>query len=1231
MTRSALSDVWPLTPLQEGLLFHALYDRQGPDVYTVQYVWELDGPLDAGVLAASAAALLDRHANLRAGFRPRKSGRSVQLIPVSVETPWREDDLSGRDDPAAEAEQVAAEERGRRFDLAVPPLLRFVLIRLAPGRHRLVMTHHHILLDGWSMPILARELFTIYTAGGHAAGLPPVTPYRDYLEWLRRQDRDEAAAAWKRSLVGLTEGTLIPPGRADRASVMPREIVVDVGAELTAGLRECARRHDLTLNTVMQGAWALLVGVLSGRDDVVFGNTVAGRPPELAGAETMLGLFINTIPVRVRLHPERSIARTLAALQDDQAELLAHQHLSLADIQRLAGVGELFGTLVNFENYPVEADDPARDGLTITHAGVRNANHYALTLVVFPGDPIWVHLVYRPDLFDDAEITRVAARFVRVLEQVAERPDLRLGAVDVLDPDERWRLLRGWNETGRGAPGATLNELFEAQARRTADATAVVHGDIAVSYAELNAAANRLARDLIGRGVGPESVVALAVPRSVEMVVAMLAVLKAGAAYLPVDLDYPQARIAFMLADAAPAVLVTTAGTELPECDVPRVLVDDPAGGSSADPGDAERVMPLRLEHPAYVIYTSGSTGTPKGVVVPHTGLACLAAGQRERIGHDIGPGAQVAQLASLSFDAAVAEILLALTSGAALVLPQQGRLAGEGLSCFLDRQEITHLQISPTVLASVPESPLPALRTVAVMGEACPESLVSRWSAGRRMVNAYGPTEATVCATVSDPLPLGPVPIGRPIRGTRVYVLDWWLRPVPAGVVGELYIAGAGLARGYAGRAGLTAGRFVACPFEPGERMYRTGDLARWTGDGELVCVGRADDQVKVNGVRIELGEIEAALAALPGVGQAAAAVRADTGERRLIGYVVPGGDGPPDPAGLRRALGKVLPDPMVPAAVVTVDALPLTVNGKLDRRALPAPDFAGLVSGRGPATSAEATLCGLFAEVLRLDRVGAEDSFFDLGGDSIMSMQLVTRARRAGFMVTPRDVFVRKTPAALAAAAGGPAPDCPQDAGTGELPLTPVMCWLAEHVGLTGRVCQSMVLNVPAGLGLEALTTAVQALLDHHDMLRARLGESGLVVLRPGEVRAAVRRVDAADDLDRAAAEQAGGAVARLDPGAGVMTDVVSAGCWPRPARPPAHRDPPSRRGRRVLARADPGPGGGVARGLGGPARGAGAGRHVVPPLGAPAGRPGRRARPGHRARGLETPARRRRPAAG
>ncbi len=579
MSDLELADVWPLTPLQEGLLFHARYDRQGPDVYAVQFVWRLDGDLDGDLLAASAEALLARHSNLRAGFLQLKSGDSVQGIPVHVDTPWRTVDLSGQgeDEATAAAELVATEERERRFDLAVPPLLRFALVRLAPERHHLVLTHHHILLDGWSRPVLAQELLTIYAAGGDTSGLPPVTPYREYLAWLSRQDRRAAEDAWTESLAGLGEPVLVAPGGAGRAALMPEEAVAGVGETVTATLREAARRRDLTLNTIVQGAWALLVGQLTGREDVVFGVTAAGRPPELPGAETMLGLFINTVPARARLDPRAPVADLLTGLQERQSALIEHRHLSLAAIQRLAGLGELFDTLLVYENYPL---DPARrpasetGGLRVGLEAATDAAHYPLTLVVFPGEELRLRLVHRPDLFDAATAELIMARFVRILERIAEDPDRRLARLELLEAGERRRVLREWNDTAREIPDTTLAGLFESRVRRSPDAVAVVCEDESVSYGELNAAANRLAWDLIGSGVGPEHVVAVRTPRSIALVTALLAVAKTGAAYLPVDGEHPAARIEFMLADSGATTVLSGA---------------DPVEENTGDPPGAAR------------------------------------------------------------------------------------------------------------------------------------------------------------------------------------------------------------------------------------------------------------------------------------------------------------------------------------------------------------------------------------------------------------------------------------------------------------------------------------------------------------------------------------------------------------------------------------------------------------------------------------------------------------------
>ena len=579
-TPGGLAEVWPLPPLQEGLLFHALYDAQAPDVYTVQHFFDLEGRPDPVRLRAAGQALLDRHVNLRAGFRTVGSGQAVQVIPAEVVLPWRETDLSGQPDPQAAGRELAAAEREQRFDLTAPPLLRFTLARLGVDRWRLVVTGHHLLMDGWSMPVLGRELLALYRAGTQAQ-LPRVTPYREYLAWLGRQDTDTAAAAWARALAGLEEPTLLAPG-ADRTQlpVRPQNLDTDLPAGLAAALEQHARAQAVTMNTVLQATWGLLAGALTGRDDVVFGTVVAGRPPELPGVETMLGLFINTVPVRVRLDPAVTAGQLWARQQDQQAQLLAYHFLGLAQIQRAAGPGAVFDTLVVYENFPrdpagLAAQDPGQDPLRVTGAGGHTAAHYPLTLAVLPGSGLRLRLTYRPDLFSADVAGQIAGRLVRVLEQVAADPGLRVHQVSVLTGTERAQLLAGWNNTAGPVPEAAVPELIVARAASCPDVVAVVCGGVHVSYGELDARAGKLAWCLREAGAGPESVVGLCLERGPEMVTAIVGVWRAGAAYLPLDPAYPAARRAFLLADSGAGVLVAGPGLVAGPDDAGQLIVLD--------------------------------------------------------------------------------------------------------------------------------------------------------------------------------------------------------------------------------------------------------------------------------------------------------------------------------------------------------------------------------------------------------------------------------------------------------------------------------------------------------------------------------------------------------------------------------------------------------------------------------------------------------------------------------
>ncbi|WP_279578637.1 non-ribosomal peptide synthetase [Streptomyces sp. Tu 3180] len=1147
MNGAGLEDVLPLSPMQEGMLYHALLDEQELDVYGGQIAFDFEGALDVAALKAAAAALLKRHANLRAGFLHEGFDKPVQIIPREVELPWQEIDLTdvAAEDEPRRLEALMAADRAQHFDLAAPPLVRFTLVRLPGRRFRFVLANHHILLDGWSMAIMLRELFVLYAEGGDATVLPRVTPYRDYLAWAAAQNRDEAAKAWGRALAGVEEPTLLAPAAPAAATEPPHYHHHELSEELTAAVASLARRHDLTVNTVVQAAWGVLLGRLTGRDDVVFGSTVSGRPPEMAGMENMVGLFINTLPVRVRLDAGRPVADLLRRLQDQQSELMDHQHYGLSDIQSLLGGGELFDTITAFESYPVDAEsfsEPAA-GLRVTGVHTTDDNHYPFSLAILPGERMRLRMGYRPDLFTAGQVELVGLRLRHVLERFTEAPEQLLGRLDVLTDEEREHLFRAWRGARPAVPAATFPALFEARVARAPGALAVVSDEESLTYAELNERADRLAVRLAGRGVGPERIVALLLPRSVDIVVARLAVMKAGGAYLPVDPDYPADRIAYMLDDAGPVLVVTTSreAERVPgSVGVPRLLLDEADAEADAEAG-AGAVGPVgpSLAHPAYVIYTSGSTGRPKGVVVTHRGLAAFAAVLAERC--EVTSDSRVLQYSSPSFDASVLELCMSLVWGAALVVPPAGPLADEALARVLAGQQITHALIPPAALATVPATDLPHFRSLVVGGDATDAALVDRWAPGRRMVNAYGPTESTVVATISAPLTAGAgtaPPIGAPIDDTRVYVLDAALRPVAPGVAGELYLAGEQLARGYLGRPALTAERFTACPYGgPGARMYRTGDLVRSAEDGTLEYLGRADDQVKLRGFRIELGEIEAALTDCAQVGRSVVLVREDRpGDKRLVAYTVPRDvQGPPvDPRALRDQLSARLPEYMVPSAFVVLDELPLTANGKLDRKALPAPEEPAGGTGRAPRTPQEEILCGLFAEILGRPSVGVDDSFFDLGGHSLQATRLVSRVRSAFDAELPlRSLFESATPAGLAAllqrsADGRPALEPrPRPA---EIPLSFAQrrLWFLGRFDNTGAGYNiPLVLQLDGELDRTALAEALADVTARHESLRTVFAETDgrphQVVLDPAPAAPLLPVAATDDDIDDRLAEAA------------------------------------------------------------------------------------------------------------
>ncbi|GAA3031109.1 non-ribosomal peptide synthetase [Actinokineospora globicatena] len=1069
-------DVLPLTPVQEGLLFHARFDETGPDVYTMQLSARLDGPLDVAVLRASCAALLARHQSLRACFRQDREGRTVQVVRRQVALPWRQVDLSDltEDDQRRRLAELADAAQGERFDLAKAPLLRFLVVRLAPESHRFVVTNHHLVVDGWSTSVLLRELFHLYSHGGDGSALPTPTPYREFYGWLASQDKAAAEQAWASALRDLPGPTLLAPPDSTRKPLVADEIVIDVPGELRDRLRAFAGSRGLTVNTVFQCAVGMVLAGATGRTGAVFGATVSGRPARLPGIESMVGLFINTVPVRVAPGLGETVAELLARVQAEQASLVAHQHLGLVDIQRVAGLSDLFDTHLVFQNVPTAEVS----GLPMSDVAVRGGTNYALSLTVRTvGAAMDLEVEYRPDLLDAGYAESLARRVVRVVAALVEAPDQPVRLVDTLLPGERERL-DSWH--GPVASSETLPlELFAQHVTATPDATAVVFGAERVGFAELDARADRLARLLVERGVGRDDLVALLLPRSVDLLAGVLAAWKAGAAYLPVDPTYPAGRVAAMIEAAEPAAVLTLSSED---------RVPDAIAVDSDATADVPLPQPPSADDLAYVLYTSGSTGRPKGVAVSQGSLANLLAHHHAET--VTGHGRRVGLIQSLSFDGSW-DTLAWLFAGHELhVFDDDLRRDVVGLVAYAREHAIDVLEATPGYTDELLNQGLldgvtrPSVLYVG--GEAFPPALWERMRGQDIAVhNMYGPTECTDISTVGRPVDSATPVIGRPVRNARVYVLDSTLRLVPPGMPGELYVAGPLLARGYHRASALTAERFVADPFGAGTRMYRTGDRVRWTADGQLEYLGRVDHQVKVRGFRVEPGEVEAALLDHPAVERALVVLRED----RLVAYVTGDADS------LRAFLERRLPDYLVPQAFVVLDSFPLNANGKVDRAALPEP---GGTASSTPRSARQEILCGLFADVLGRDSVGVDDDFFAIGGHSLLATRLVSRTRAVfGVELSLRTLFSAPTVRAL--------DGCLDQAGGARAPLVPAVrperaplsfaqsrLWFLNRLeGPSATYNVSGALRLRGLLDIDALRAAFRDLVDRHEVLRTVFAE--------------------------------------------------------------------------------------------------------------------------------------------
>ncbi|QRN99307.1 amino acid adenylation domain-containing protein [Archangium violaceum] len=1149
----SVEDVYPLSHLQQGLLFHARMEPES-GAYVEQLSWVARG-LRVEALRKAWEHVVARMEVLRTGFAWEGLEEPLQVVHRKVEVPWEERDWRGLSAPEQErrAREYLREDGRRGFEPGRAPLMRMAVMRVAEDAWQCVWSYHHLLLDGWSLALVVRELLTAYEAllaGSEVEGSTR-PPFREYIAWLGRQEPRAAESFWRQELAGFGEPTPLPeqktlpsaPGTWEQ-----HEMELRLSASDTSALVAFARRHQLTLNTLVQAAWALVLGRYASSDDVVFGSAVASRPPELEGVERMVGLLINSLPVRVRLPPTQPVLAWLKDFQAHQSEVRQHEHLSLAQVQSWCEVprgSPLFESFLVFENYLLDASLARRaEALGWGSMSWRERSNYPLLATIIPQEELQLKLTYDIRRFDEEGISRVLEYWRRALTSLAASPESRVREVSLLTEEERHRLVVEWNDTRYDfSRERCIHELIAEHARSTPDAQALEYEGQRLTYRELDQRANQLAHHLRGLGVGPEVRVGLCLDRTHEWVVAMLGILKAGGAWVALESSHPRDRLAYVLADSSAQVLVTQESLleKLSSFEGHRLVVDTQAEELSRWPVTAPevRVDPDSL---AYIIYTSGSTGRPKGTLLAHLGLHNM--GWASSRAHGLTSKDRALQFASASFDVSVYEVFSILLVGGCLVLaPREKALPNTPLRTLLESAEITTMMATPTLLGQLEAHGLPRLKTVITVGEACPPELVRRWGQDHTLLNGYGPTEVTVCATVSPrPMSAERVTIGRAWGNMQVYVLDRFLRPVPIGVPGELYAAGLGVARGYLGRPELTAERFVPNPFgPPGSRMYRTGDRVRWLPEGEVEYLGRLDSQLKVRGMRVELGEVQAVLASYPGLRDVAVVPRSDVvpGELRLVAYLVAAQGEGPSFTELRAFLRERLPDYMVPTAFVMLPALPLNPSGKLDARALPAPSTVQPKSEDervSRSSDTEKRLASIWSELLQVERPSPRDDFFAMGGHSLSATRFLSRIRAEFEVELPLStIFESPTLAQLtariesvrSARALGVRPPVtrrPREGDVFPLSFAQQRLWFLDQL-LPG----SSTYNIPAAVRMEgvldvgALGRCFEELVRRHESLRTVLRAEGAssvqVILPPEPLALSVQDVSALPAEARAA----------------------------------------------------------------------------------------------------------------
>src|SRR5262245_12235712 len=1102
-----------LSDAQLGIWFAQTIDPSNPAYNLAEYL-EIAGVVDATLFETALRQVVDETEALRVSFVKGADG-PAQIIGPPPDWSLARVDVSDTPDPQAAAEQWMWSDLARPVDLIGGPLFTYALFKAAPDRFFWYSRYHHIVMDGFGFALLARRVAHVYSAlvGGLNAdvcGFGSLAHLlEDDAEYRASKRFGQDREFWADYLADLPE----PASLGDRTREASSGFIRYTGRlppSSISHLHSVAHRAGVTLPQFVAAAAAIFMHRLTGAQDVVLGIPLTARmTPEARRTPAMMS---NVLPMRLAVHPSMTVAELAGETTRRMRQIIRHQRYNVANLRRDIGRGadrRALGPTINFMPFDYDLHFA---GHPITAHNLSNGPVDDLSIALYDrldSRDVRIDFDGNPASYSREKLVDLQRRFLSLLAAIAD-PDRPIGRIDILEPAERHRILQEWNETARAVPGATLPELFAAQVAKSPHAVAAVFEGNTLTYGELDARANRVAHHLRGLGVGPEVVVGLCVERSLDMLVGLLGILKAGGAYLPLDPGYPRERLGFMLSDAGAPVLVTQAHlrTRLPAHGACVVCLDADADAIAHHPASAP-ASGVEPRNAVYVTYTSGSTGTPKGVVVTHHNVVRLVKRPDyvELTSDDV-----FLHLAPLSFDASTFEIWGALLNGAKLAVHPDGALDLVKLKRIIDETGVSVLWLTAALFHQVVDEHLPAIAGVKQLlagGDVLSASHVRKVveaQGGGRLINGYGPTEGTTfsaCFPVTSRTDFDEsVPIGRPISNTRVYVLDGGLEPVAAGVCGELYIAGAGLARGYLGRAGLTAERFVADPHGPaGSRMYRTGDLARWRSDGVLEFLGRADAQVKVRGFRIEPGEIEAALVGHGDVAQAAVIAREDGGSgKRLVAYVVAAGERAPEAEELRGHLSRLLPEHMVPSGYVVLDRLPLTPNGKLDRRALPAPEVTGLVGGRLPRTPREEVLCALFAEVLGVERVGIDDNFFALGGHSLLATRLISRVRATlDVEVAIRSLFEAPTVAGLVQRlgdAGSARAPLRVQARPGEVPLSYAQrrLWFLERLeGGSSPYTIPLAVRLRGELDRVALAGALGDVVERHESLRTIFPERG------------------------------------------------------------------------------------------------------------------------------------------